>query len=138
MNIFVKSWLKALRSGKFRQAREALRGRNRSFCCLGVACELAQKKKLVQYDPKDRSYDKEESNLPLKVRDALKLKSNVGDFEYTQPFLKRVGKRDPTLEVKLRKNIGFTCLAQLNDALRLNFKEIATVIECKPKGLFRK
>lgn len=41
-----KLWLAALRSGKYRQATDALRktrkGHN-SFCCLGVLCDLARK-----------------------------------------------------------------------------------------------
>ena len=33
-------WVKALRSGKYRQARETLRKGNGSMCCLGVLCEI--------------------------------------------------------------------------------------------------
>lgn len=32
-------WLKALRSGKFKKGKEALKTGNK-FCCLGVACEI--------------------------------------------------------------------------------------------------
>ena len=32
-------WVKALRSGKFKQTRDVLR-RGDKFCCLGVACEI--------------------------------------------------------------------------------------------------
>jgi len=35
----MKLWLKALRSGEFRQAQNQLRD-DRKFCCLGVACEV--------------------------------------------------------------------------------------------------
>lgn len=43
----IRRWVKALRSGDYTQARGALkkidsRG-NRSFCCLGVLCDLAAK-----------------------------------------------------------------------------------------------
>lgn len=34
----IKKWIKALRSGKYKQARGALRNRD-DFCCLGVACD---------------------------------------------------------------------------------------------------
>ena len=34
-----KKWLKALRSGKYKQGRDALRIGNK-FCCLGVLCDL--------------------------------------------------------------------------------------------------
>lgn len=36
-----KKWLRALRSGKYKQARSNLRDGNR-FCCLGVACDLSK------------------------------------------------------------------------------------------------
>lgn len=40
MNAAVKEkWLKALQSGKFKQARDQLKDGD-AFCCLGVLCEL--------------------------------------------------------------------------------------------------
>lgn len=39
-----KEWLKALRSGKYRQAREMLRttwNKHNSYCCLGVLARVA-------------------------------------------------------------------------------------------------
>ena len=33
-------WVKALRSGKYRQAKEILRNRSGSMCCLGVLCKI--------------------------------------------------------------------------------------------------
>lgn len=36
----LQRWLAALRSGKYRQAREALKTYD-SYCCLGVLCDLA-------------------------------------------------------------------------------------------------
>lgn len=38
---FKEAWIKALRSGKYKQGKGALREGN-LFCCLGVACEIAQ------------------------------------------------------------------------------------------------
>jgi len=38
---FKRRWLRALRSGKFKQTRKRLKG-PRGFCCLGVACEIAK------------------------------------------------------------------------------------------------
>lgn len=38
-----KDWVKALRSGKYRQAQEQLRVGGK-FCCLGVLCDLHRKK----------------------------------------------------------------------------------------------
>lgn len=38
---FKKKWVKALRSGKFKQARHTLGNQDRGYCCLGVACSIA-------------------------------------------------------------------------------------------------
>ena len=41
MNAKIKRlWVKALRSGKYRQARGALRKNTGAMCCLGVLCEI--------------------------------------------------------------------------------------------------
>jgi hypothetical protein len=41
MNPEIKAeWLRALRSGEFRQARDKLRDKGGAFCCLGVLCKL--------------------------------------------------------------------------------------------------
>jgi hypothetical protein len=38
-----KAWVEALRSGKYKQAKHALRDiRKDSFCCLGVLCDIAK------------------------------------------------------------------------------------------------
>ena len=35
-----KKWLKALRSGEYRQTTRKLKSRNGAFCCLGVLCDI--------------------------------------------------------------------------------------------------
>lgn len=37
-----KRWVKALRSGKYKQGRGQLRSRDGRYCCLGVLCELSK------------------------------------------------------------------------------------------------
>lgn len=38
-----KLWIKALRSGKYKQGKGYLRTNKNEFCCLGVLCDLAAK-----------------------------------------------------------------------------------------------
>ena len=50
MNPKIKArWLKALRSGRYKQAKGQLRKAD-SFCCLGVLCDLARKSKINKWD----------------------------------------------------------------------------------------
>lgn len=46
----IKTWTKALRSGKYKQTTKKLQD-NKGYCCLGVACELFTKEdyKLKKY-----------------------------------------------------------------------------------------
>ncbi len=66
----IKKFLKALRSGTYKQAKGAL-SENGGFCCLGVACDLYRKDK----DLKSPSIaalkwnDRYEGKLPHFVRD---------------------------------------------------------------------
>lgn len=38
-----KKWLKALRSGKYKQTQNKLRSVDNKFCCLGVLCDVYKK-----------------------------------------------------------------------------------------------
>lgn len=37
-----KLWVKALRSGKYKQTKGRLKARNGAMCCLGVACHISE------------------------------------------------------------------------------------------------
>ena len=55
MNQKIKArWLKALRSGRYKQAKGRLRVEREpgeyGFCCLGVLCDLARKSKIREWD----------------------------------------------------------------------------------------
>lgn len=40
----IEHWIKALRSGEYKQAQNKLKNTQKnSFCCLGVLCDLAAK-----------------------------------------------------------------------------------------------
>ena len=104
MNKSVKKvWLKALRSGKYKQGKSALRVGKDKFCCLGVLCDIHAKKFNVDWD--DKTYLNEGEFLPEKVMKWAKLKED-----------------DVSIETKDKS------LSQANDGGK-SFKQIANIIE---------
>lgn len=109
-----KEWVAALRSGDYKQGKHTLRHED-SFCCLGVACDLAVKAGAVSYevsfDWKTYLYgaDKQSRILPKDVIEWLGLE------EDDDPHNPRVGDYP-------------TGLAQLNDD-GVSFEDIADAIE---------
>lgn len=93
-------WLKALRSGAYKQGRGALcqidKKGNESFCCLGVLCDLYQKE---QKRNKKRGLTIEESTY--EYGDQRSLNTNT-KFVRTYDFL------DGTLPDRVIKWAGFT------------------------------
>jgi hypothetical protein len=120
MNDNAKTWVEALRSGEYTQTHGALR-KGDSFCCLGVACDLAVKAGVI---PESREYartsdvheyDGSTGILPGAVTKWMGLQTNAGAF--------------------LDSDKGETCLSELNDWGE-SFEQIADTIESEPKGLF--
>ena len=96
-------WIKALRSGKYKQTTSNLKN-DIGHCCLGVLCTLTPyKNNYTKMNSEDGVVNKN-SVIPPKVRDYAGLNSNHG---------------------KLPSGIS---LANLNDA-GTTFKEIADLIE---------
>ena|SRR3989304_915908 len=60
-----KRWVKALRSGRYAQARHALRT-DQGFCCLGVLCDIVKKdvKKSWQEGASEMGMDGYKEYLP--------------------------------------------------------------------------
>jgi|LakMenE01Jun11ns_1017448.scaffolds.fasta_scaffold9958319_2 hypothetical protein len=88
-------WIKALKSGKYKQGRGTLRTDDDKFCCLGVLCDLydkdrkAKKKKSIKVSKpkyngnKDKvcyKYGNTYDYLPSEVRKWAGMKSNNGSF----------------------------------------------------------
>ena len=131
----MKQWVKALRSGKFKQGQGTLKQFNKKgqeqHCCLGVLCELynqqmkkSKKKTLLEetiYIDADFSYgysifDTKKEDLPKEVKDWSGIKTSLGRFEITKTD--EDGIEDYEVET----------LADLND-LGKKFKTIANIIE---------
>jgi hypothetical protein len=71
----LSEWIKALRSGEYKQISGKL-GDNNGYCCLGVACEVYRKQfplELVVRGYGDRVYDGFYGELPPVVREAFGL-----------------------------------------------------------------
>ena len=119
-------WVAALRSGDYKQGRNALE-KNGEFCCLGVLSDLSIKEDICTKKAKDISgaglvtfYDKFdnfgwEGTLPRAVKEWAGMKDTVG----TLP---------DGAEVK-------SSLLQLNDSAKYSFEQIADVIERNWKEL---
>jgi hypothetical protein len=135
MNPDVKQkWIAALRSGDYKQTREQLRRRN-SYCCLGVLTDLYDKNKVESKDcwcGNSYSYTNGEAKckanllLPPPVMEWAGLEASNPNVEYPT----RIGWTDtPDQCNKMSLEPDFASLAYLNDSEKLNFNQIADIIE---------
>jgi len=119
-------WIKALRSGDYRQGEDYLHtsGTEERFCCLGVACDLAVKEGVITAraaHPESGSgawnyaSDGEESFLPESVRSWLGLLSADPTVYLDEP-LEEFGP-------------ATACVTDLNDGERWTFDQIADALE---------
>ena len=113
MNANAKKWVAALRSGKYKQAKAAIRDGDH-FCCLGVACDLYGKANKVKWTGAE-DFLGHSDVLPDEVREWLGLTSDEGFYT--------------------ARNGQSSTLAIRNDA-GVKFDRIADIIESEPKGLF--
>lgn len=129
----MKKWIKALRSGKFKQGTGTLKQYdskgNAQHCCLGVLCELYNEtmKKNKKKTLPEKIYDNDSDfshgycrlggkldDLPKEVKDWAGMKTSFGKF-YVKDFGDNL-------------SLGENSLADLNDTGR-KFKTIADIIE---------
>jgi hypothetical protein len=119
-----KAWIKALRSGEYKQCRDKLKDPTTgSYCCLGVLAEVTAK---IQGTDYDRYRDGDNSFLPNRFL--------IEEVFRDKQLLDRSGVFDNPWEVNVREEKkgetpGKTTLYQLNDAFEYTFDEIADVIE---------
>lgn len=126
-----KQWIEALRSGKYRQAKGALRDNDllvndrkypvTGFCCLGVLCNLhaIEHPKLAAKQTDPDAYLDHHSVLPKEVMKWAGMKNSEGSFRSE----KAVG---------LSKDSEWAqhdCLAEMNDSGNYGFLKLATFIE---------
>lgn len=120
LNPNARKWVRALRSGKYKQAKGVLEkvsknGETRN-CCLGVACRVfIQNGGTLHIETVDgkTNFDGDTEVLPIKVMDWLGLRTTSGDC-------------------CLQKGVQ---LVEINDN-GTRFTTIANIIESQPEGLF--
>ena len=116
MNAEVKAkWLKALRSGKYKQGQDYLYADGK-MCCLGVACDL---------------YAEEEGGVWTRTS-----RAGIYKFEksmYAPPVNVQMwmgcGEQDWSLPFTFRSDSNNASIIGLNDSAKLTFSQIADVIE---------
>ena len=113
MNPRIKSnWLKALRSGEYKQTTQRLKDKDQ-FCCLGVLCDLHSKETNTCWTGSEYTkYLEEDSILPQVVIDWAELPD-------CNPNI---------LDNKLKERTGPQPVGYFNDYGR-TFEEIANLIE---------
>ena len=107
-----KIWIDALRSGDYEQTRNNLQDEN-GFCCLGVACLLAEKHAGIHLQRDEEGFIKGKT---------LKEQRPVAGWLGLNGFIG--GYAD-----------GNGWLASDNDG-GMSFEELADIIESEPEGLF--
>lgn len=107
-----KLWLKALRSGKYKQAMHTLKNNNNEYCCLGVLCDIYAKINKKKGFDKHNYFLDENAILPMKVIKWAGLSTE--GYKYDCQNVR----------------IGDNSLSNLNDKGK-SFKYIANVIDKK-------
>lgn len=117
--------VEALRSGKYQQGKAALEiigEEQRTYCCLGVACRVAEENGLVlsiKHHDNLVLFDDNLGTLPSSVRQWYGFSTEEGEFDPED---------DPTMLP--------VSLIEANDIHNFTFDMIADLIESEPPGMF--
>lgn len=140
MNENATKWVAALRSGKFKQAKNVLRDKlygedsgYLAYCCLGVACELSGLGEWV-----DKSAYRDGTHVAMDAELNAAYPDDAPEFsreeEFASPEVQRwLGLKSQAGDLVL--NSEETSLAQLNDK-GVPFPEIADIIVANADQLF--
>jgi hypothetical protein len=116
-------WIKALRSGKYKQTTGTLQNKE-GYCCLGVACELFIPKNKRQFES---DWIEDEDGDEKEVISTFLNGDLPEEQKYAPKWLK-----DINTDFENRSNLGDLTL--LNDNKRWSFKEIAdALVEAFPE-----
>lgn len=92
---FYKRWIKALRSGKYKQGREVLlkKEEERNYCCLGVAgivCGIPERTLLNKQLLDKPDLRKHFSKIPISLRSSPKLQQSLAGMNDTKKSFKQI------------------------------------------------
>jgi hypothetical protein len=123
----IQKWIKALRSGQYKQCKEQLRNNNK-YCCLGVACDIVPNAIFEDCDVSlplsvTQYYNFKNSYVPLRVPDSV-MKNYVARCKQQKKRYVNVEKEMRSFE----EDEGLYATL-LNDEYGFTFKEIADCIE---------
>lgn len=126
-------WVKALRSGEYKQTRNYLR-QGDSFCCLGVLCDLAIKNGVdVTVNEGSHSrfyyYDGSHEGIPDSVVEWSGFSPRPSGIANEGQMLAPDGEYISFISRGSVIDKQEVCLSVLNDNYDLNFDQIADVIE---------
>lgn len=116
----LKTWVAALRSGKYTQGRYFLK-QGKTHCCLGVACDVyAQANKKDVDDLLGDELHSDTTEIPQEVADYFGL-ANCPPSSLPNNLC--------TYDAMMTHTIYTAVLSKLNDGLGYTFEQIAKVIE---------
>ena len=76
-------WIKALRSGKYKQGTGSLKTKEGKYCCLGVLCEITKKEHgFKNYLTMTNGEGSINSTLPIKIVPFTGMKSTSGELKF--------------------------------------------------------
>lgn len=104
-------WVRALKSGAFKQGTGALRTLDDEFCCLGVYAYLTGIKPVKHKSERVFKYNSVASHIPLDLLDFAGIRDGLGQY-------------------------GTGALYKDNDSRKLSFDQIAEIIKSEPSLLF--
>ena len=133
MNIEVKaSWIKALRSGEYKQGFKTLHSSDGCFCALGVLCDVYAKQFGYEWEDNYSVTTPSGTMVVFSLKHVLSNNDVVYSYSVPQrPISEWAGvTENPWIHATTPEGVRGTFLvSELNDKFKLSFAEIATLIE---------
>lgn len=120
----MEEWVQALRYGNYKQGRDLLCDKNDNYCCLGVLCDIAERKGIVESHKPAGNYptqfgeNRNDGLLPKEVMEWSGISNEDGLF---------------TTKFKVTSSAGIptetNAIVVMNDSGQYDFNQLADIIE---------